>query len=379
MQKRLDTITRALSLFFLIEILLSRPLWVSSDRSFPMVPFLPDLPLEWGPMANLIGFVLVCLCLLLLLIFPRRQIFLVSFLALLACFILQDLNRLQLWVYFFSLFFVCLYFRKNNNTLMLLQTLQLLVVGLYFWSGFGKFNAYFVEDLFPGFVQGLNVFQPEFSVLAYFVAAFELMAGIGLLIPSWRKFYVPSIIIFHMLILIILGPVTQNWADVHLPWNILMISLVLWLFEQKGTRAFGNFKSTIKQFPIFAYMLFLVSLVPLWQNLVQKRGPLAFDHFSGMAPQGIFYFNRGDQLCFPPEVQAILVGENLKKLQLEEWAKEELNVWPYPSRKNFIGMAQKLCNCLENPENAGLRILYVQRWDTKQSRLEDINCTQMQE
>ena len=379
--KLLDWITRAICLCLFLQILISQSLWLSSDRSFPMLPAFENLPFDYDPSFNLIMFVLLMLGIVLVFVYPQKRFLMMAFFIVIIFFLLQDINRLQVWVYLQCLLLFILFFRKEGRESYVIKTLQLVIIGVYLWSGLNKFNAYFVEEIFPWFLEQPEFFAPlgEIKYLAYFIAAFELMFGVGLLIPSWRKFYIPGIISFHLLILLILGPFGHNWNEVVWPWNILMISLVILLFEKRENLVFGQFKRTIKEFPLFAYSFLLVWVFPMLNSFGNWDEQLSFKMYSGINPEGVFYFYNSDMLCFPPEIQVLLVGEKTKNIVLDEWSFKELKVAPYISQRTFLQMGKKLCECLEDPELGGLKILRVERWSTKEDYWEEYKCKELLE
>ena len=150
MQKKLRLIRMISCAAFLIGILGSYKLWLSY-RQFPLAPLVEDLAAP-ALVHNLI--LLILASSLLFLIFRlNARVMLVFFLGLGLALVL-DQNRLQPWVYFYSLILLLFYHSKNlPDPAFVLNAIRIILICMYLWSGLHKLNGSFLSIEFPQLVQ----------------------------------------------------------------------------------------------------------------------------------------------------------------------------------------------------------------------------------
>ncbi len=151
--QRIALLYRSICILFFIGILLSLPLW-HGQRMFPLVPMIPGLPTLPAPFDYaLVGLLLLTLALNAIWI-QRR--FTIALLLLIFWLVFFDQMRLQPWVFIYVLIlipFARLDFSKEKEkasySLAVLNYLQVLLVGVYCWSGLHKFTPSFIEITHP--------------------------------------------------------------------------------------------------------------------------------------------------------------------------------------------------------------------------------------
>ena len=150
MQKKLHFIRMISCAAFLIGILGSYKLWLTY-RVFPLAPLVEGLSAP-AVVHNLI--LLVLAASLLLLIFRLNAWVIFAFFLALTVALVLDQNRLQPWVYFYSLILLLFYHSKNlPDPAFVLNALRLILICMYLWSGLHKLNGSFLSIEFPQLVQ----------------------------------------------------------------------------------------------------------------------------------------------------------------------------------------------------------------------------------
>lgn len=144
-----------------------------------------------------------------------------------------DLSRMQPYMLiYFCLFSIFIFYRDHS----IIRDLYLLICisGVYFYSGFFKFNTIFADytakifwfDIFP------FPYQPAFG---YLFAAVEVLISGSLFIRGSRKVAIIAAIFMHLLLLWKLGPAGLNYNIIVWPWNLFMVALLFYLFTSTVT------------------------------------------------------------------------------------------------------------------------------------------------
>ncbi|HEX4593383.1 MAG TPA: hypothetical protein VH157_03865 [Bryobacteraceae bacterium] len=211
---------------------LSPKLWLST-RLYPLTPlwsFVRPFP---SPVDSILFFTLIGLFIAAAVV-PRRGILIAVF-VLLGAIAVQDQSRWQPWFYQYVLMLGALALAGTKRDRAALNTCCLIVAATYIWSGLSKVNPVFVDKTFPWLVQPFMGWVPAGAQgfvrsLALAAPAFELAAGIGLLIRRFRFLALFSAIAMHVFVLAALGPLGRNSNPVVWPWNLAMIAFLLILF-----------------------------------------------------------------------------------------------------------------------------------------------------
>src|SRR6187455_3357883 len=165
--QRLLVVRKAVCLFLLVGILLSFRLW-QADRFFPLTPFIAGLN-ESSTQLNSLLLIVIALSLVAV-ILSNKIFFLRIALCALIIILLQDQQRWQPWVYFYLL--VLLPFAidvDGRQPISILICVQIVIVGVYLWSGIHKFNANFIELTFTNILTNFLQIKNEriISVVRY--------------------------------------------------------------------------------------------------------------------------------------------------------------------------------------------------------------------
>jgi len=224
-------VLKAVCIAWFITKLICYKLWLA-DRLFPLIPVNKAFS-AWPPLLHSTLFVVSMVCMLIILFYPLKKITLVLIVAeLLSC--VLDQNRWQPWEYQFIFMLAVIAFNKEDKKMV--HILQMIIAGLYFFSGLSKLNSAFIHDIWQHLVlrRWLHIGPMGIWVIraGYLLPLIEMSAGIGLLIKRTRKPAMYALCLMHFLILVMLGPFGLNINAVIWPWNLLMPFLLVYLFHK---------------------------------------------------------------------------------------------------------------------------------------------------
>jgi len=351
--------------FLLIGIGMSLPLWLNR-RLFPMVPIqenFPMLPVPWD--AVLLGlFALVAVANLIL---NNRKLQLAS-LVLLFLLVLQDQMRWQPWVYTYAL--VILPFtvlpwqaeqEKKQNSRWLLRSVQVLLIGIYFWSGLNKMNPGFTQVTYPlmlsklfGLPEGSSLHEAAW--VGYVIPVIEMAVAVGLFFPKSRKFAVWGAVFTHLIIIAYLISMGENGNPIVIPWNVAMLGFVLLSFFLQSNKI--TFRETVapakkkqKAKQRTPWVLVAIVLLTWFMPLLRFAGKwdnyLSFNLYSDSIKY-LYVGLRGSALQEADErlaeyyLESSLMEEG-ETLDVFTWSFDELNVPVYPERRVYKAIARQFC------------------------------------
>lgn len=378
-----DKLISAVSFCLFIQLLICNRLWLDNERFYPKIPVIPNLSFEFVPS---LGFSIFCLMLACLLgfIFGRvHRAAVVLFFVLIFLFVFNDINRLQVWMYELVVILLVLFVSNRNNFATAINTLQIIIICVYLWSGVFKMNIYFAEDNFPWLLEplGLENWATRNFYWGYFIALTESLIGLGLFFNRSRKVAAILAICLHIFILIVLSPFGHNWNHVVWPWNLLMILLVYWLFYKDESQIFEKILEKSRSFFLLPAIFLLFGVLPVFNFWDAWDEQLSFKMYSGDSPEGIFYYSAQQTDCIPIEVKQRFVHitphSKEHRIILDDWIFYELKVAPYKNKKRLLQAGQKLCRCIEKPELARFELLEVDRWDKSKDRFTTIPCKEL--
>jgi len=222
-------VLRMICITWFITKIICYKLWFA-DRLFPLVPvheILSSLP----PLLHSSLFICSMACMVMLVFFPDKKIALLLLLfELLSCCL--DQNRWQPWEYQFIFMLLVYTFLKEENVIRF--SWQLIIAGLYFFSGVSKLNSAFIHDIWQHLMlkRWLGIGPVNIWVIraGYSLPLVEMLAGAGLLVKKIRRLSILVLCCMHLLILVMLGPTGLNLNAVIWPWNLLMPVLLFYLF-----------------------------------------------------------------------------------------------------------------------------------------------------
>lgn len=192
-----------------------------------MIFALPEslvVPFEW-----IVSSILV-ISLILTISLPKPKTFLLIIIASVLLLFFFDQIHLQPWAYEYSLIFAVYFWHDwksedewaKNRTIGLAQ---IIIAGIYCWSGLQKLNFNFSHDILPSlFTPIQNLFpslQIPFGFLGIAIPLIEFSIGCGLLFRKTRKIAVILAVSMHLIILTLL--ISKNYNSVVWFWNLTLI------------------------------------------------------------------------------------------------------------------------------------------------------------
>lgn len=232
-------LSRLIAMCLIVQIAISWKLWIPIDRSFPMVSAFSSLDFSMGIIGDSLLTTTLLLGLLLVILQKQtiRAVILIT-----SCFvllILEDITRLQPWVYNQSILLLLLAQYKKIKGTTIISGVLLLLSLVYLWSGIQKMNLGFIRQTFPWLLSGLNIDVTGSTHQSYYflrylfaaVALYEFFIGVLLLFSKKRKLGICLAIIMHLFILLSLGPTGHHWNIVVWPWNITLILMLILIYK----------------------------------------------------------------------------------------------------------------------------------------------------
>lgn len=256
------------------------PLW-QGGRFFPLAPvheILRVVPL-WVHDGL---FYSSLLAMLVWVIYPQRKLALFILLAELGSCVL-DQNRWEPWEYqFIFMLAVTIFYQRKAH---IKTALQLIVVGLYFFSGLGKLNSAFIHDIWNGLLlrRSFGIFTENAWVfrMGYLLPLIEMALALLLLFGRWRKVGVIGLTLMHVFILVLFGPLFLNRSVVIWPWNMLMPVLLFYLFYHTRFQPLRSFFVR----PFSTVVLLCWCILPMLHLAGRWDNYLSFTLYSGGTPQ----------------------------------------------------------------------------------------------
>jgi uncharacterized membrane protein YphA (DoxX/SURF4 family) len=272
-------------------------------------------------------------------------------------FVVDDINRLQPYIYMYYFTLVAACFGRS------LQPLRIMVSGVYFWAGFHKLNYTFFFGVFPWFIQPLHVFTSppappnlldSFFLDAIFITPlFEALIGILLLFPQWRRF--ATAMAFSMLVVVLycLGPFGHNWEKDVWPWNVWLFLMEVRLFCWSADSRNGRFL-LLKMRGRDRLSLLLFYIAPVLAMFTPWYSYMGFKLYSGNTTTAQIILPSDETLAkAPPFLKVISAPDHTFGFSaLAEHEHVPYVLYPYAIKQSAAG----LCSYLAKPSKAILRI-----------------------
>jgi len=357
----LNIIRKIIAACFIIGILLSIKLW-HTNRYFLTIPvfdFIPDSSIY-------ISYTLLILLLISLgLVFlSSNKKYIIATLSILFVLLLQDQIRWQPWVYIYSLFLIPFLFDNSiKNGIKKVNYFQIILIGVYVWSGIHKLNSNFIELIYRSVL--VDLFQMDNEVLTtsvlqfgYIIPVIEILMGIALISPKTRKIGVVIVVLSHLLILFYISPIGINYNTVIYPWNIAMILFTVLLFWNKQNRIVILGESNLKYRTTNIAIVILFWILPSLNFIGKWDNYLSFSLYSGKTSN--FYIlikdteiEKIDTSIYKYYYRNIDGLSGGKIIDIGDWSFRELNVPCYPETRILKKLSERLqlCNENANPEN----------------------------
>lgn len=367
------------------QIGISHKLWLPIDRGFPEIPAIEWLPLELGLVGDAILLALLVGGLLWLMVRPFNRLATGLVVAASIIFIIEDIARLQPWLYLFELMLVIIAVAEPRRRAGDVRALLvLLLASLYVWSGVQKLNVAFTVEVMPWLLSpfGVEGLLRQHRALAYIAPAVELF--IGLALAAWRLRRTAVLLGFglHLGLLVLLSPLGHNWNMVVWPWNIAMALILyrlVWPSSREDDATERRSLAALRSSPLLYCVLLLGWILPALNFAGLWDSRLSGSLYSGNTLEAIFYHHEEDAarlLASQPEISYFYPTNGEEFIMLDYWALEELEAPFYPERRYFKALGRKLCDCVADKEHAGIKITVRAKFSSVQS-LETYSCIEL--
>jgi len=334
-------------IFWLIVKVIGWRMWTTC-RLFPTAPVFESLD-QVPAVVHIILLALSLLCISMLLFFDKNKFIMVGLLMIEICSCLLDQNRWQPYEYQ-CLFIIFLFLVNANKPKLILTLFTIVLASTYFYSGLGKLNSGFlhtvwVQIILKSFLKvPSNITSNHYLYNAgYLLGLFELVAGTGLVFSKTKKAAAIALILMHLSILLLLGPLGGlNYNIIVWPWNMVMIVYLYLIFIKKQESV-----TTLKYvFTGWNKLVFVAwCILPALHFIGYWDGFLSSSMYSGKAPKMIicikdtskcrqlhaFYGKEGYKIC-----------NGQAYIELQNWAINETNAIPNPEIRIYKIIQKKL-------------------------------------
>ena len=372
-----QNIVRLIVVILLVQLSIGSEVWLSDTREFPFAPFFTDLVFRFPTVVAKLLFVGMCLSLVTLLFNPFQKRAAAVFLGAATLLILEDVTRLQPWLYLFSLMLATvLFLPKTNGKKPIYLSVQIVLSAIYFYSGMLKLNPSFTIEIFPWLMEfaGLTAFFDAHPHWGYLAGIFEMLAGIGWWIPGFRKYAWLLAIGMHSFILLSIGPFGHDWNHIVWPWNIGFALLYTMAYFKNPVWEKPKLELRYaKVLVVMVAVMPMTNLIGVWDHF------LSGSFYSSRLPEAIFYYEESDWENLPAsseEYQYIQTATDQHFVLLDYWALGTMNVPIYPQNRSFKTVGKKLCDCVKDEENAGIEITKKLPF-TLEETVERITCKEL--
>ncbi len=346
LNKESTLIIRLVVAGFLAGMALSYPLW-TTFREFPSVPLIGFSPAVLFPFDVI--FILLLAIGLIWLIIKQNGLILWITVGLALVVFTADQLRWQPWafLYFIMLIILGLGMQRGRRNPETLNTLRLMLVCVYFYSGIVKINTYFfaygVYSFFPWMYAILPGFTHSFlPVLNVFIIIAEILLAAGLVFNTTREKSAKLLMLMHFGIAFFIVLVNK-WNPVIFPWNMVMISLLYILFirnsEAKPLEIFwnnGNLSHIV--------VILLLGVLPAL-SLVDKWDKYLSSHlYSFTTDNAIVEFDPDatlpEDVIWQPYVNRT---DSTQTLNIFRWSMASLKAPVYPESRIFRSITDEIC------------------------------------
>ena len=332
-------------------------LWIP-QTDFPRIPLLGLLAsvpvwIHWVVLGLLLG---SCLAILLIRPSSRYQRWaLVGFLLAACILVALDQHRLQPWFYqclLFALVMVCC------TPARAMPLLRALLVSVYVFSALGKFDYQFLHSVGPQFLEaGCQLIGMSSTgwpaslpvLVSGLFPAVEILGAVGLLVPPLRKLAMVALVLMHLGLLLVLGPLGLDHAPGVLLWNLSFIFQVFLLFGGlSGSRdaASNQVTDDSSRAVRFSYLFVAILLLPLLEPVGLVDHWLAWGLYSPRNSRVTLEVYESQARLLPVTVQPFTrpgrQRKDMVQVRMDLWSLESLGVPIYPQGRFQLGVATSL-------------------------------------
>ncbi len=383
----------ALSALFLLAA--TWRLWWGQSE-FPAIPFsqhLCDVPLavdRWlcvGLVLSLVTSIFAS---------PRMAKFAWAVVMLMICgLVALNQHRLQPWVLQLIVYAAILVLCSERRARILLTAF---VGSVYIYSALGKFDAQFLHTVGQQFWGGMLEMigqpnEPERHTSIGLIASLplsELLIGLGLLFPRTRRVTGVAACLFHLMLIMLLGPLGLNHSPGVVMWNLQFAGQALLLFvvpksvelpkmQAEEKSQLGNLAGTV--------VAILVILLPLSERVGY------WDHWASWALYAP-HSSRTEVWVAHAAVQELPASLRREfaavdphedpeplwvRVPIERWSLAETGTPIYPQARFQLGVARALAKRL--PSDFMIRVVLrstARRWDGRRESQEAVGSTEIE-
>lgn len=337
--------------------------YVPNANIMPLVPLIDS----FVHLPDVISWAALFLCsasFLFLLFVPQNRVAAWIIVCCMIFFVLQDFNRLQpfVFMYMFPVVIVSLFKKVEQHGV---NALRFMVCGVYFWAGFHKLNLSFYTGVFPWFTSPLYRLFGEhpvliidilYGIMTFSTPFFELLIGVFLIFPKWRKVATFMASIMLATVLFCLGPFGHNWGHIVWPWNVYLFSLEYLLFFRTAREEKKSLLSEpFSKISILSIAVYVVA--PVLAIFTHWYAYTGYKLYAGSTVFGNIILDPKETLKNSPDYIKKLVKADNTIDQLALFGAEGNGV-PYPVPYVLKKLGTGLCKFLDYPEKTILRITY---------------------
>jgi hypothetical protein len=332
---------------FFVGIAFSFELWFPFARTFPRVTLIFESPVLIDQLLTII----LVISLILISFSYRQKLFTIVAITSLIFLLFFDQMRLQPWVYQYLLLLVVLGLHEEIDSNQNLSLSQIIIAGLYVWSGIQKLNYSFSYETLPILLTPIQNLFPTvelpFVAIGLIAAIFELLIGCGLVFRKTRNLAVLLAVTVHTGILIVL--ISKNYNSIVWVWNAILIVLVIVAFWKndnsiKHLITFANqpnWKVRLVTFIVLLSLFLPILSFAGWWNMYLS-GAL----YSGNTAIAVIRINQGlYQNLSPNAKRSVFYSPKMEAqiLPLSEWAIADLNVPVASEQEVFKNVFREVC------------------------------------
>ena len=368
---------------FFLQLIFTYKAWLPLKFTYPKVGAMPGLDIF--PTSVIPFFFYALLVAIVLVNIPRiaKYIFPILFILTLAL-VLDDINRLQPWLFMHMALLMVWLYRKKDSFLLL----RIFLIALYLWSGIHKLNINFAWEVFPYFMKafGLNAefylpandigsyALPTINHLAWIVPISEILIGLFLIFTKTKWLSIAIGIPLHLIIIYILGPLGLNWNSVVWIWNLEFIFLLLICFKHADfIMPFSQLKNWFSRI----YITIVLVCPALWYFNAWPHN-FSYHLYSGYNPTIRFYFEGVNMNILESDFKEFTfydVDKQQSFIMLDYYLMDKINIPVFAEEYYFKKTAKGFCECYKYTDNdAGLRILAREKF-TGNIIIKDYPCS----
>lgn len=326
-----------------------------------MIFALPEslvVPFEW-----LFSSILVISLILTIFLSKPKTLLLIIIASILLLFFFDQMH-LQPWAYEYLLIFAVYFWHDwesedESASKRTIGLVQIIIAGIYCWSGLQKLNFNFSHDILPSLlipIQNLfPTFQPPFSFLGIAIPLTEFAIGCGLLFRKTRNIAVGLAISMHTIILSLL--ISKNYNSIVWFWNLTLIFANIFAFWKSDISLKEVLKiekySLRKVIVLAAVSLPILNFFGYWDSFLSGA------YYSGNTEIPAIYINDEVFEKLPPTAKATVFQTkttNKKILPPFEWSIADTNAPVYLEERVFRQVTREICKLASDKSQVELII-----------------------